>query len=105
MVAQMKLLALSDIHDNLVAVRKLRAVESNAYDAIIVAGDIGNKCADDFFEILSTFRCPIIYVLGNRDHQLAYKTSYGRDCHLIQLSVVTIGNLNFTGFSGCPTNW
>ena len=37
----MRLLAFSDIHNNLVAVRKLRALEKNTFDAIVVAGDIG----------------------------------------------------------------
>jgi predicted phosphodiesterase len=71
----MRLLAFSDIHHNLVAVRKMRALENNSFDAIIVAGDIGNESAADFFGILATFKCPVMYVYGNWDNKLGYKTS------------------------------
>jgi predicted phosphodiesterase len=101
----MRVLALSDIHHNLVAVRKLRASERNSFDAIVVAGDIGSASADEFFKILSTFKCPVLYVFGNWDHELSYTKVYGSDCHLIHSNVVTVGDLHFTGFSGCPTNW
>jgi hypothetical protein len=101
----MRLLAFSDIHHNLVAVRKLRASEQNSFDAVIVAGDIGNESAAEFFRILATFNCPVMYVYGNWDHELGYKTSFGPHCHLLQSNVITIGNIGFTGFSGCPTHW
>ena len=101
----MRLLAFSDIHNNLVAVRKLRALQKNTFDAIVVAGDIGNASAADCFRILATFKCPVVYVYGNWDHELSYKHYFEPGCHLLQSNVVTIGNINFTGFSGCPTNW
>jgi hypothetical protein len=101
----MRLLAFSDIHHNLVAVRKLRALEKNSFDAIVVAGDIGSESAADFFKILASFNCPVMYVYGNWDSELGYRTSFGRHCHLIQSNVVTIDGISFTGFSGCPTNW
>jgi Icc-related predicted phosphoesterase len=101
----MRLLAFSDIHNNLVAVKKLRASVTNSFDAIVVAGDIGSASADEFFKILSTFQCPVLYVFGNWDHELSYSKLYGDNCHLIHSNVVTIGDLHFTGFSGCPTNW
>ncbi len=101
----MRLLAFSDIHHNLAAVRKLRASEANSFDTIVVAGDIGSESADEFFKILSTFKCPVLYVFGNWDHELSYSKVYGDNCHLIHSDVVTIGDLHFTGFSGCPTNW
>jgi Icc-related predicted phosphoesterase len=101
----MRLLAFSDIHHNLVAVRKLRASERNSFDAIVVAGDIGSKSAIEFFKILSTFNCPVLCIFGNWDHELGYRTSYGDNCHLIHSNVVTVGDIHFTGFSGCPTNW
>jgi hypothetical protein len=101
----MKLLAFSDIHHNLVAVRKLRAAEKNSFDAIIVAGDIGNESAAEFFKIHATFKCPVMYVYGNWDSKLGYKTCFGPHCHLIQSNVITIGNISFIGFSGCPTHW
>jgi predicted phosphodiesterase len=101
----MRLLAFSDIHHNLVAVRKLRAAEKNSFDAIIVAGDIGSKSATEFFKILATFKCPVMYVYGNWDNELGYKTCFGRQAQLIQSNVITIGKISFTGFSGCPTHW
>jgi len=101
----MKLLAFSDIHDNLVAVCKMRAAEPNSFDAIVVAGDIGNGCTEEFFKILSTFRCPVLYVFGNWDHKLSYKKSYRKDCNLIHLNIIQSGKYFFAGFSGCPTNW
>jgi predicted phosphodiesterase len=101
----MRLLAFSDIHHNLGAVRKLRASETNSFDAVVVAGDIGSESASEFFRILSTFKCPVFYVLGNWDHELSYSKVYADNCHLIHSSVVTIGEFHFAGFSGCPTNW
>jgi Icc-related predicted phosphoesterase len=101
----MKLLAFSDIHHNLVAVRKLRASEKNSFDAIVVAGDIGSESATEFFAILATFKCPVLYVYGNWDHKLGYSASFGRHCHLVHSNIRMIGDLYFTGFSGCPTNW
>src|ERR1700709_530909 len=76
----MRLLAFSDIHHNLVAVRKLRAMEKNSFDAVVVAGDIGGESADRFFEILETFKCPVVYVYGNWDSKLSYKRNFGRRC-------------------------
>ena len=101
----MRLLAFSDIRNNLVAVRKLRTSEKNSFDAIIVAGDIGNESAADFFKILATFECPVMYVYGNWDNKLGYKSSFGPCCQLLHSNVITIGNISFTGFSGCPTDW
>jgi Icc-related predicted phosphoesterase len=101
----MKLLAFSDIHHNLMAVRELRALESNDFDAIVVAGDIGGASAAEFFQILTTFKCPVLYVYGNWDHRLGYNLSFGHDCHLIHGNITTVENFSFTGFSGCPTNW
>src|ERR1700716_2796548 len=98
----MRLLAFSDIHNNLLAVGKLRTSEQNSFDAIIVAGDIGNESAADFFKILATFKCPVMYVYGNWDNKLGYKTSFGHHCHLIHSNVIMIGNMKFAGFSGCP---
>jgi hypothetical protein len=83
----------------------LRASEQNSFDAIIVAGDIGGESAAEFFGILATFDCPVVYVYGNWDHELSYKTSFGPDCHLVQSNVIMIGRIGFTGFSGCPANW
>ena len=101
----MKLLALSDIHNNLGAVRKLRATEKNAFDAIVVAGDIGNRTAPEFFEILSSFCCPVLYVFGNWDDELDYGHSFGPHCASLHLDVVQVGDIALTGFSGLPVSW
>jgi Icc-related predicted phosphoesterase len=101
----MRLLAFSDIHHNLAAVRKLRALEKNSFDAIVVAGDIGSASANEFFQILATFKCPVLYVFGNWDHELSYRKVYDHNCHLIHGNMVEVGGIYFTGFSGCPTNW
>jgi hypothetical protein len=101
----MRLLAFSDIHHNLAAVRKLRASETNSFDAIVVAGDIGSKSANDFFRIVTSFECPVLYVYGNWDRELDYGKSYGDICHLIHANVVKVEGIYFTGFSGCPTAW
>lgn len=101
----MKLLAFSDIHENLVAVRKMRAAERNDYDAIVAVGDIGSECAAKFFKVLSTFNCPIFYVFGNWDRKLSYSNSYGKNCHLVHLNIFDLGGIFITGFSGCPANW
>jgi len=58
----MKLLALSDIHNNLITVRKMRAQERNVFDAIVIAGDLGGDAVEGLFGILKTFKCPIMYV-------------------------------------------
>jgi predicted phosphodiesterase len=54
----MRVLALSDIHNNVSCVRKLREQESNRLDALVIAGDIGRQRAA---EVL----CPVVFVNGN----------------------------------------
>ena len=102
---RMKILVLSDIHNNLVAVRRMRDREHNVYDAVVVGGDIGNASALKFFEILSTFECPVLYVYGNWDQELDYDAAFPGDTRLIHLNAIEIGGFYFTGFSGCPTKW
>src|SRR5262245_6758401 len=95
----MRLLAFSDLHNNVACVRKLRAQEPNDFDAIAIAGDIGSHRAPEIFEVLSSFKCPIVYVYGNWDRRLSLERSFGRNCHLIHLNAVKLGGLTFTGFS------
>jgi len=101
----MRLLAISDIHNNLVAVRRLRALETNDFDALVVAGDLGNAAASEILETLASFKCPVLYVYGNWDHALDYVSAPFPDFHLIHQDVVTVGGYHFSGFSGCPTQW
>lgn len=94
----MRILALSDLHNNVACVKKLRAQESNDYDVIAMPGDIGTHRAGEIFETLSTFKCPIVYVHGNWD-RMPEDSNFGRRAHLIHLNVVKIGKLAFTGYS------
>jgi predicted phosphodiesterase len=101
----MNILAISDIHNNVAAVRRMRSLERNCFDVIIIAGDIGSDHAETIFKVLQSFKCPILYVYGNWDRKLSYKASFGADCHFLHLNFVKIKSLTFTGFSGCPTHW
>ncbi|WP_458425672.1 metallophosphoesterase family protein [Methylorubrum extorquens] len=99
------MLTLSDIHDRVAAVERLRAVEINRFDAVIVAGDIGSEQAPAIMAILGTFGCPVLYVYGNWDHQLAYDVDFGERCRHLHHRGVNVEGLFFTGFSGLPTHW
>jgi predicted phosphodiesterase len=94
----MKILALSDIHNNVPAVRKLRAQETNDYDAVAVAGDIGAKRADEIFAILRSFECPIVFVHGNWD-RMGEDADFGPRADLVHLRLVKLGAWTFTGYS------
>jgi predicted phosphodiesterase len=98
----MKILAISDMHNNVACVRKLRSQERNDFDVIAIAGDVGSYRAMEIFNVLKSFKCPIVYVYGNWDHKLTHRTDFGKDCHLIHLNVVKIGALLFSGFSDFP---
>lgn len=58
--AAMRILAISDIHNNVACVRKLRAQEDNSFDVIAIAGDVGGYRAFEIFEVLKSFKCPIV---------------------------------------------
>lgn len=101
----MKFLLLSDIHNNLVAIEKMRAQETNKFDAVVVAGDIGSDSAHQIFNVLATFNCPVLYVYGNWDSKLGYDASFGDLCHHLHLAPFGAGPITFAGFSGCPAGW
>jgi predicted phosphodiesterase len=94
----MKILAIADIHNNVASVRKLRAQELNGYDVIAIAGDIGTHGAVEIFEILTTFKCPIVYVHGNWD-RMPEDAKFGARAHLVHLQVVKVAGLAFAGYS------
>lgn len=94
----MRILAISDIHNNVACVRKLRAQEANRFDVIAVPGDIGMHRAAEIFGVLATFRCPIVYIHGNWDRMPA-AMDFGSEAHLVHLLVVRVGRLSFTGYS------
>jgi predicted phosphodiesterase len=102
-----RILACSDIHNNVTAVRKLRSREAAGFDAVIVAGDIGSNTAQEIFDILSTFDCPILFVLGNWDHGLSHHTNFGERCHHLHLSPFRLDGLSIVGESidGIDQTW
>lgn len=101
----MRLLVLSDIHNNLACVRKLRDTETNRFDAVVIAGDIGSREADKIFAVLETFACPVYYVFGNWDSTLDYDRSFAPHAFHLHHRVFRQEGLNFTGFSGCRARW
>ena len=101
----MRALVFSDIHGNIDPIRELRAKERNEFDAIIIAGDIGNKSAVEIFKILDTFECPVYCVYGNWDHKLDYDKPLSRNWVLLQNKIHEVDGFYISGFSGCPTNW
>jgi hypothetical protein len=101
----MKLLALSDIHNNLIVARKMRAQEKNVFDAIVVAGDIGDSSAEHLFNILKSFKCPIMYVYGNWDASLDYRHSFGKSAQHLHHRAIKNSGFVFVGYSGCDANW
>ncbi len=96
-LAEMRILAISDMHNNVACVRKLRAQEPNAYDVIASPGDIGTHRAAEIFETLRTFKCPIVFVHGNWDRE--DDVFGGRRTHLVHLRAVKVGKLSFAGYS------
>ncbi|MFD1745031.1 metallophosphoesterase family protein [Rhizobium helianthi] len=102
-----KLLACSDIHNNVKAVRKLGSLETNDFDAVIVAGDIESQNADEVFEVLRTFDCPVLYVYGNWDNRLEYRQDFGERCHHVHLSPFDLNGLSVVGetVDGIDLEW
>lgn len=103
----MKILSLSDIHGKIDPVHRLRALEDNSFDAIIVAGDIGHglPSAVEVFCILSSFNCPILYVYGNWDYSLYYDHEFDKNAHHLHNACFCLEKFAFAGFSGVPANW
>jgi hypothetical protein len=93
-----RILAISDIHNNVACVRKLRAQERNEFDVIAIPGDIGTHRAAEIFAVLTTFGCPIVYIHGNWDRMPA-TADFGNETHLVHLRVVKVGRFSFTGYS------
>jgi len=102
-----RILACSDIHNNINAVRRLRAREANDYDALIVAGDMGSDAAGEIFDILRTFGCPVLYVFGNWDSRLKHDRNFGDSCHHLHLSPYPVGDLAIVGetIDGIDPEW
>ena len=101
----MRALVLSDIHNNIENIRRLRESERNDFDAILVAGDIGDETAQEFYSIMDSFECPTYCVYGNWDSEQPYRSRLSKNCRLIHHSIARVGGFYVTGFSGCPTSW
>jgi hypothetical protein len=54
----MRVLGVSDIHGNVRAVERLRELERNEFDLVVLARDIGDDNADAVIGLLSTFGFP-----------------------------------------------
>lgn len=101
----MRVLALSDIHCNIAAIKRIRRDVVNEYDLLIVAGDIGLSAASEIFDILDTFACPIAYIYGNHDHNAPYNLRLGTNGHHLHGAPLKVGNVRLHGFSGCSAAW
>ncbi|QJR82626.1 hypothetical protein CA267_018640 [Alteromonas pelagimontana] len=101
-----RILAFSDIHNNLTCVDKLISqVSGEKFDCVVVAGDIGNQTAPTFFEKLSVLPFPICYVYGNWDSKLSYNTKFSDNSIHLHQNIQEIGGYYVVGFSGCPAHW
>lgn len=101
----MRLLACSDIHNNVHAVHRLRSQERNTFDAVLVAGDLGWETATETLDILDSFSCPVYFVYGNWDNRLGYFSLDQAQRRQVHLNVFDLGGIYVTGFSGCPASW
>jgi predicted phosphodiesterase len=99
----MRILAFSDVHNNLACVRKMQAQEQTRFDAVLFGGDIGRKIPEQFFEILANFDCPIFYVYGNWDIDLSREKKYHPRALILHESFVTLDGVTFAGFSDKPS--
>lgn len=87
--------------------RQLRGLVGNDFDAVVLAGDIGNGLDKtiQIFDILRTFECPILYIYGNWDNTLAYDHDFGPNTHHLHNACFDLGGYTFAGFSGIDAHW
>lgn len=105
MVFLMKILSFSDIHDDVEAVRRLRFLEKNSFDAVIIAGDMGYNNAEEILRITETFECPVLYVVGNHDTTTRYDSSLRAPAIHIHNGPTIIENRCIVGYSGVDVDW
>lgn len=101
----MRLLVFSDIHNNEAALTALRRRETNVYDALVVAGDIGDRIAGTFKAVADSFDCPVFFVCGNWDSMEEYVARPSKHCVLLDHQVEAYAGYYFAGFSGLPMSW
>lgn len=100
-----KILSFSDIHNNISAIQSLRDQEKNDYDAIVIAGDVGNYIWPETLAIIDTFECPAYFVYGNWDNRQPYIRKLSTNGILLNHTMEFNKGYYFTGFSGCDTHW
>ncbi len=83
----------------------MREQEKNEFDAICVAGDIGNRFVDEIFGILATFNCPIYFVYGNMESSLCFDRAFNKSCISVHHKVFENNGYYITGFNGCSQGW
>jgi predicted phosphodiesterase len=101
----LRLLALSDIHDDLYAAQVIRRQEPGPFNAVVFGGDIGKRHSQAIFDVLASFGCPVLYIFGNWDRELNHDQLFAPCCHHLHLSPISIGNFTFVGLSDPTAPW
>jgi len=66
---------------------------------------MGDGRAEEIFEIISDYDCPVFYIYGNWDNRLSYSKTFAKNSVHLHQKIVSINGYSFAGFSGCPTHW
>jgi predicted phosphodiesterase len=80
-------------------------LETNRFDSIIIAGDIGNDEAEEILRIANTFSCPVYYVIGNHDSSVRYDSSIRPPAIHIHNGPSVINGYAIVGYSGVDVGW
>ncbi|WP_419175481.1 metallophosphoesterase family protein [Desulfosediminicola sp.] len=103
----LKILAFSDLHGDKGDLEKLITLESNNnFHAIVAAGDIGSYGNEDHSlvevaELLESFSCPFLFVLGNSDPEGDEQNiKWPANCHNLNFQPKQIGDYFFVGIDG-----
>ncbi len=106
----MRILACSDVHGHVEDVVRLRDLESNRFDAVVMAGDMNGlgeqaNVAGEMLRLLGSFGCPVVFVLGNWDKRIEYCDNLFQPAHHLQAAPVVVEGFCFIGYSGCHEGW
>lgn len=91
----MRILAVSDTHDRVEAVRELRRRESGLFDLVTLTGDIGDTHFDEILGTLASFG-PVAYVLGNWDRNLRGRAA-PPGCRWVHCAPVAVAGWSVVG--------
>lgn len=102
----MKILAISDIHDDVRAAETLyERVRNRELSAIVCAGDLGKlKNARKIAGVFDKMNIPFLYVLGNWD-DFSFDEQLSINSIHLHLRSVEINGWTFVGYSGCSANF